>query len=160
MNGGVGGGRGGGVPTLSYVSDEYDRAGVRCGTTLHTVGGFHGNFVDAALRAPQWVMRPLSAVVPAAGPSDPFELHAAIAATGAAFVASGRPSSALGSSRLLELRGGLSSSSSSSSSSSPAAMVRSWRLSRLGRFASSFDASRYHAQVLLARRTFPAPRGR
>jgi len=27
-------------------------------------------------------------------------------------------------------------------------MVRSWRLSRLGRFASSFDASRYHAQVL------------
>ena len=49
MNGGIGaaagGGRGGGVPTLSYVSDEYDRAGVRCGTTLHTVGGFHGNFV-------------------------------------------------------------------------------------------------------------------
>ena len=32
-----------GLPTLSYVSDEYDRAGVRCGTaTLHTIGGFHG----------------------------------------------------------------------------------------------------------------------
>ena len=36
------------APTLSYVSDEYDRFGVKCGdATLHTVGGFHGNFVDA-----------------------------------------------------------------------------------------------------------------
>ena len=39
-----------GLPTLSYVSDEYDRFGVKCGdATLHTVGGFHGNFVDAPL---------------------------------------------------------------------------------------------------------------
>ena len=37
---------------LSYVSDEYDRFGVRCGdATLHTVGGFHGNFVECAPRA-------------------------------------------------------------------------------------------------------------
>ena len=54
---------------------------------------------------------------------------------------------------LLELRGGLSFSSSSSSpspssSSSPQAMVQAWRTERLSRFSTSFDASRYHAQVL------------
>ena len=44
-----------GTPTLAYVSDEYDRFGVRCGdATLHTVGGFHGNFVDAPLRHRTW----------------------------------------------------------------------------------------------------------
>ena len=48
VRGGGGGGGGGGrkaaaLPILSYVSDEYDAAGVRCGTTLHTIGGFHGN---------------------------------------------------------------------------------------------------------------------
>jgi|UniRef100_A0A7S3AWI7 pimeloyl-ACP methyl ester carboxylesterase len=46
----VGSGTIGMLPALSYVSDEYDRAGVRCGATLHTVGGFHGNFVDACAR--------------------------------------------------------------------------------------------------------------
>ena len=45
---------------------------------------------------------------------------------------------------LLKLRGGLSPSSSSS----PQAMVQAWRAERLGRFSTSFDASRYHAQVL------------
>ena len=59
------------APTLSYVSDEYDRFGVRCGdATLHTVGGFHGNFVDAPLWAPGWVMTPLSLLIPASGPCD------------------------------------------------------------------------------------------
>ena len=47
---------------------------------------------------------------------------------------------------LLELRGGLSFSSSSSPS--PQAVVHAWRAERLDRFAASFDASRYHAQVL------------
>ena len=49
---------------------------------------------------------------------------------------------------LLELRGGLSFSSSSSPS--PQAVVHAWRAERLDRFAASFDASRYHAQVLLS----------
>ena len=47
---------------------------------------------------------------------------------------------------LLELRGGLSFSSPSSPS--PQAVVHAWRAERLDRFAASFDASRYHAQVL------------
>ena len=77
---------GGSVPTLSYISEEYDRGGVRCGTTIKTVGGFHGNFVDAALWAPPWVMRPLSSVIPAAGPCDPAAMHAILASTGSAFL--------------------------------------------------------------------------
>ena len=69
-----------GTPTLSYVSDEYDRYGVRCGdATLHTVGGFHGNFVDAPLWAPNWVMAPLSFIIPASGPCDEVEMHATLA---------------------------------------------------------------------------------
>lgn len=74
------------VPTLSYVSDEYDRYGVRCGdATLHTIGGFHGNFVDAPLWAPNWVMAPLSFVIPASGPCDPVEMHEALARTARIF---------------------------------------------------------------------------
>ena len=76
----------GSLPTLSYISEEYDRGGVRCGTTIKTVGGFHGNFVDAALWAPPWVMRPLSSVIPAAGPCDPAAMHAILAATGSDFL--------------------------------------------------------------------------
>lgn len=78
-----------GYPVLSYTSDEYDRAGVRCGTTYHVEGCFHGNFVDAALWAPPWVMRPLSTVIPAAGPGEPGELHAMLARSGAQFMHSG-----------------------------------------------------------------------
>ena len=64
---------------------------MRCGAeTLHCRGAFHGNFVDAPLWAPPWVMRPLSAVIPAAGPADPAEMHAALARAAARFM-SGEP---------------------------------------------------------------------
>ena len=75
------------VPTLSYVSDEYDRFGVSCGeATLHTVGGFHGNFVDAPLWAPNWVMAPLSFVIPASGPCDAPMMHQTLARTARLFM--------------------------------------------------------------------------
>ena len=95
-----------GIPTLSYVSDEYDRAGVRCGdATLHTIGGFHGNFVDAPLWAPYWVMGPLSTVIPAAGPSDPVELHESLARSAKEFFTSRDiPEATRVGGRLFELR--------------------------------------------------------
>ena len=75
------------VPTLSYVSDEYDKYGVRCGeATLHTVGGFHGNFVDAPLWAPEWVMAPLSVLIPAAGPCNPVAMHEVLARSARQFM--------------------------------------------------------------------------
>jgi len=77
------------VPTISYVSDEYDRFGVRCGeATYHTVGGFHGNFVDAPLWAPQWVMAPLSFLIPASGPCNAVMMHAMLARTAKLFMRS------------------------------------------------------------------------
>lgn len=75
-----------GLPVVSFTSDEYDRGGVRCGTTFHVNGCFHGNFVDAALWAPLWVMRPLSTVIPAAGPAEPSGIHTLLARTGARFM--------------------------------------------------------------------------
>ena len=60
---------------------------MRCGeATLHTIGGFHGNFVDAPLWAPSWVMAPLSVLIPASGPCDPVEMHAMLARTAKRFM--------------------------------------------------------------------------
>jgi len=74
------------VPTVSYTSDEYSAAGVQCGMTYHVQGAFHGNFVDAPLWAPLWVMRTLSLVIPACGPADPLQVHCELAQSAKAFV--------------------------------------------------------------------------
>ena len=75
------------IPTISYTSDEYNRAGVRCGdVTYHVEGAFHGNFVDAPLWAPLWVMRTLSLLIPACGPADPNKVHQQLAESARAFM--------------------------------------------------------------------------
>lgn len=69
----------GALPVLSFTSDEFDRSGVRAGTTLHAVGARHGNFVDSPLWARLWVMRAISGVIGVAGPVPPVPLHRALA---------------------------------------------------------------------------------
>lgn len=74
------------LPTISYTSDEYNRGGVQCGdATYHVEGAFHGNFVDAPLWAPLWVVRTLSLLIPACGPADPNRVHQQLAESAKAF---------------------------------------------------------------------------
>jgi pimeloyl-ACP methyl ester carboxylesterase len=82
------------IPSITYTSDEYNRAKVRYGDlTLHVKGAYHGNFVDAPLWAPSVVMRSLSLLIPAAGPSNPVEVHEQLAQSAAEFIRSKNPAS-------------------------------------------------------------------
>lgn len=82
------------IPTVTYVSDEYNRANVRYGDlTLHVRGAFHGNFVDAPLWAPMIVMRLLSLIIPAAGPSNPILVHEQLSQSAYDFVKTKDPTS-------------------------------------------------------------------
>jgi pimeloyl-ACP methyl ester carboxylesterase len=75
------------IPTITYVSDEYNKANVRYGDlTLHVRGCHHGNFVDAPLWAPSLIMRSLSLVIPAAGPADPMRIHDQLAESAIEFM--------------------------------------------------------------------------
>jgi len=77
------------IPTISYISDEYNKANVRYGDlTLHVQGCYHGNFVDAPLWAPSLIMRSLSLVIPAMGPADPLRIHDQLAESAIAFMKS------------------------------------------------------------------------
>lgn len=80
------------IPTITYVSDEYNRANVRYGDrTLHVNGAYHGNFVDAPLWAPLSIMRLLSLVIPAAGPADPMDVHEQLAESAFEFMRERNP---------------------------------------------------------------------
>ena len=82
------------IPTVTYVSDEYNRANVRYGdVTMHVTGACHGNFVDAPLWAPTIVMRLLSLIIPAAGPANPMEVHEQLASSAYDFMKTKDPAS-------------------------------------------------------------------
>jgi hypothetical protein len=82
------------IPSITYISDEYNKAKVRYGDlTLHVKGAYHGNFVDAPLWAPAVVMRLLSLLIPAAGPSNPVEIHEQLAQSAAEFMRNKNPAS-------------------------------------------------------------------
>eukprot|EP00985_Skeletonema_marinoi_P005159 scaffold2223_cov152-Skeletonema_marinoi.AAC.5 len=82
------------IPSVTYTSDEYNKAKVRYGDlTLHVRGAYHGNFVDAPLWAPSVVMRTLSLLIPAAGPSNPVEVHEELAESASEFIRNKNPAS-------------------------------------------------------------------
>ncbi len=82
------------IPSITYTSDEYNKAKVRYGDlTLHVRGAYHGNFVDAPLWAPSIVMRTLSLLIPAAGPSNPVEVHERLAESASEFMQNRDPAS-------------------------------------------------------------------
>jgi len=82
------------MPSVTYTSDEYNKAKVRYGDlTLHVRGAYHGNFVDAPLWAPSVVMRTLSLLIPAAGPSNPVEVHDQLAESASEFIRNKNPAS-------------------------------------------------------------------
>ena len=82
------------IPTVTYTSDEYNKANVRYGDlTMHVRGAYHGNFVDAPLWAPSIIMRFLSILIPAAGPANPVEVHEQLAESAAAFIRNKNPAS-------------------------------------------------------------------
>eukprot|EP00984_Skeletonema_dohrnii_P036586 scaffold37712_cov167-Skeletonema_dohrnii-CCMP3373.AAC.3 len=82
------------IPSVTYTSDEYNKAKVRYGdTTLHVRGAYHGNFVDAPLWAPSVVMRTLSLLIPAAGPSSPVEVHEQLSESASEFIRNKNPAS-------------------------------------------------------------------
>lgn len=84
------------IHTISYISDEYNRDNVRYGDlTLHVKGCYHGNFVDAPLWAPRFVMRSLSLVIPAAGPAPSELIHEQLANSALAFIKSKSPNDPL-----------------------------------------------------------------
>lgn len=75
------------IPTISYVSDEYNRDNVRYGdATIHIRGCKHGNFVDAPLWAPNFIMRVLSLVIPVTGSASPLDIHEQLSESAIAFV--------------------------------------------------------------------------
>lgn len=74
------------VPVMTFLSEEYDSNNVRAGVNFMCRGAFHGNFVDAPLWAPSWVMRLVSLAIPAAGPAEPVKLHLALAKACAVFM--------------------------------------------------------------------------
>ena len=82
------------IPSVTYTSDEYNKAKVRYGDlTLHVRGAFHGNFVDAPLWAPSLIMRTLSLLIPAAGPSNPVDVHEQLSESASEFIRCKNPAS-------------------------------------------------------------------
>lgn len=88
-----------GLDIDSYFSDEYFNAGLRLGRSYHCTGARHGNFVDAAFWAPKLLMRIVSLLIPATGPTDPDELYNGLT------VLAGKAMETQGAARAIEERG-------------------------------------------------------